>query len=167
MSDASLRTDGFAKPKAPKAVTFPGVDFQIPKFEIPKFEMPLPIRELAEKGGAQAKEHCEKVKAATDKVTDMVEATYASSTKGVTDYGLKVIEMTRANTDAAFDFIDKLPTVKSPSEAVELLTAHARQQFDAVSAQNKELVAFAQKGTADAVEAIKGGMSKAFENNNA
>jgi hypothetical protein len=54
------------------------------------------IRDLAEKGGAQAKENYEKMKATTDEMTGMVEATYATTAKGATACGLKIIEMTRA-----------------------------------------------------------------------
>jgi hypothetical protein len=56
-----------------------------------------------------------------------------------TDYGLKVIHMTRLNASAAFDLFGKLVAVKSQSEAIELSTVHARQQFDAVSTQSREL----------------------------
>jgi hypothetical protein len=52
--------------------------------------------------------------------------------------------------------------VKSPSELVELSTAHMRKQFDTVSAQTKELSALVQKAAADAAEPIKTGVSKVF-----
>jgi phasin len=84
------------------------------------------------KTGAEAKENYERMKAATDEMTGMVEASYSSAVKGARDYGLKVIDITRANASAAFDLCGKLVTVKSPSEAIELSTAHARQQFDGV-----------------------------------
>ncbi|MGC2332850.1 MAG: phasin family protein [Candidatus Acidiferrales bacterium] len=108
MSDAAIRVDPTSKSKAPKNVTSPSV----PKFEMPKFG-PAAIRNLAKKGGAQAKENYEKMKAATEEMTNMVEATYVTSSKGATDYGLKVINITRVNTSAAFDFIGKLAAVKS------------------------------------------------------
>ena len=46
-------------------------------------------------------------------------------------------------------------TVKSLSEAVELSTAHARKQFEAVTAQTKELTALAQKVATETAEPIK------------
>jgi phasin len=145
--------------KASKAVpTFKG-------FEMPKFEMPAAIRGLLEKTGVEAKENYEKMKIATDQMTDVVATSYSSVVKGGTDYGLKVIDMTRLNTSAAFDLFGKLVDVKSPSEAIELSTAHARQQFDAVSTQSKELLALAQKVATDVIEPIKTGMSKALQRN--
>ena len=68
----------------------------------------------------------------------------------------------RTNTRAAFDYVNELLGVKSPSELVELSTAHMRKQFDTVSAQTKELSALAQKAAADAAEPIKTGVSKVF-----
>ena len=52
--------------------------------------------------------------------------------------------------------------MKSPSEFIELSTAHMRKQFDMVSAQNKELYALAQEVVAEAAEPIKAGVSKTF-----
>ena len=57
--------------------------------------------------------------------------------KGASDYGLKVIEAARANTNAAFDFATQLMTVKSLSEVVELSTAHTRKQFETLTAQTQ------------------------------
>jgi phasin len=165
MSDAAMRMDATSKPKAPKSMTSPGLVFELPKFEMPKFEMPAAIRDLVEKGGAQARENYEKMQTATDEMTGMVEATYAATAKCATDYGLKIIDVTRINANAAFDFFGKLVAVKSPSEAVEISTAHARQQFDTVSAQSKELWALTQKAAADAVEPIKSGMTRIFQKN--
>jgi len=62
------------------------------------------------------------------------------ATKGASDYGLKVIEATRVNTNSAFDFCTELMTVKSFSEVIELSTAHSRKQFEAVAAQTRNSV---------------------------
>ena len=156
MSDAGTV---MTKPKASKAVpTFEG-------FEMPRFEMPAAIRGLLERTGVEAKEHYEKLKIATDQMTDVVATSYSSAVKGVTDYGLKVIDMTRLNASAAFDLFGKLVAVKSPSEAIELSTVHARQQFDAVSTQSRELWTLAQKVATDVIEPIKTGMPKALQRN--
>ena len=54
-----------------------------------------------------------------------------------------LIEMVRTNTRAAFDYAHELLGVKSPSEFIELSTAHMRKQFDPLSAQTKELYSLA------------------------
>ena len=142
MTDVSVRMDGVPG----KMWLLPKRPLRCSNFDMPKFEMPAAMRDLVEKGGTQAKENYEKMKAATDEMAGVVEATYATATKGVADYGLMVIDMTRINASAVFDLCRKLMAVKSPSEAMELSAAHARQQFDVVSAQSKELWAFTQTG---------------------
>jgi phasin len=153
-----------SKPKskaAPSSFEMPA--FEMPKFEMPKMEVPAAFRDMAEKSLSQAKDTYEKMKAAAEEATDVLEDTYASATKGFTDYGLKVIEVARANTNAAFDFYNDLFTVKSVAEVVEISTTHARRQFEAVTAQTKELTALAQKVAAETAEPVKEGMSKAFK----
>src|ERR1700749_2591681 len=119
--------------------------FEIPRFDMPKMEVPAAFREFAEKSVTQAKDNWEKMKAATEEATDLIEDSYATATKGAADYGLKVIEAARANTNAYFDYASQMLAVKSLSEAVELSSTHLRQQFDTLNAQTKELSALAQK----------------------
>jgi phasin len=137
--------------------------FDLPKFDLPKLEVPAAFREIAEKGVAQAKDAYEKVKAATEEATDVIEDTYTTAVKGTVDYNLMVIEAARANANAAFDFASALVGVKSLSEAVELTTAHARKHFETVTEQSKELTAAAQKLAAETAEPIKTGVTKAFK----
>ena len=137
--------------------------FDLPKFEMPKLEIPAAFREFAEKGINQAKDSWEKMKAATEEATDLIEGSYATASKGAADYGLKVIEAARTNTNATFDFAGELLTVKSLSEAVELSTAHMRKQFDALTEQSKELSALAQKIAAETTEPLKQTVTGAFK----
>lgn len=134
-----------------------------PTIEIPKLEVPAAFREFAERGVSQAKESYEKLKTATEEATDVLEATYANASKGATDYGRKLIEAARSNTNAAFDFATELMGAKSLAEVIELSTAHARKQFESLSEQTKELAALAQKVATDTSEPIKTGFDKAFK----
>jgi phasin len=136
--------------------------FEMPKFDIPNVEMPAAFREFAERGVAQAKDTYEKMKAAAEEATDVLETTYSTATKGASDYGLKMIEAARINTNATFDFFGVLMTAKSPSEVIELSSVHARKQFETLTAQSKELGALAQKVATDTAEPIKSGMNKAM-----
>ena len=151
-----------AKTSKPATGAFEMPKFEMPKFDIPKVEMPAAFREFAERGVAQAKDTYEKMKAAAEEANDVLETTYSTATKGAADYGLKVIETTRVNTNAAFDFYGELITAKSLSEVIELSSAHARKQFEALTAQSKELGALAQKVATETAEPIKSGMNKAF-----
>ena len=137
--------------------------FELPGFDLPKFEVPAAFREAAEKGVAQAKEGWEKMKSATEEATEVLEESYTTAAKGASEYGLKVIDAARTNTNAAFDFATEIATAKSLSELVELSTAHARKQFETVSAQTKELTSLAQKVSADTVEPFKTGFTSAFK----
>jgi phasin len=168
MSEAAFSSSHKSKSKsaptaaaaAPSAFEFP--KFEIPNFEIPRMEVPASLREFAEKGASQAKETYEKMKAAAEEATDVLEDTYATAAKGAADYGLKMIEATRANTNAAFDFYSDLMNVKSYSDMIELSTAHARKQFEAVTAQTKDLAALAQKMATETAEPIKDSVTKVF-----
>ena len=162
-------TDTTMKPKPAKAAAPVIPMFEVPKFEMPKFDMmpkmevPAAFREFAEKGIAQTKDAYEKVKATAEQNTEMLETVYSTASKGTTEYGLKLLEISRANTTAAFDFVESLFGVKSPSELVELSTAHARTQFETLSGQTKELATLAQKVATDTAEPIKTGVASAFK----
>jgi len=136
--------------------------FEMPKFEMPKIEFPSAFRELAEKSIAQAKEGYEKMKTAAEDATEMLEDTYAKASKGYADYGLKLIETTRANSNAAFDLMTQLLGAKSASEVVELSSGFMRTQFDTVTAQAKDLADHAQKVAAETTAPIKETLTTAF-----
>jgi phasin len=160
MADAA--TAPKMKTSKPSTGAFEIPKFEMPKFDIPKVEMPAAFREFAERGVAQAKDTYEKMKAAAEEATDVLETTYSTAAKGASEYGLKVIDTARINTNAAFDFFGELITAKSPSEFIELSSAHARKQFEAFTMQGKEFSALAQKVATDTAEPIKSGMNKAF-----
>ena len=164
MAEATHTTKTKPKPASgPAASPFELPKFEMPNFEVPKMEIPAAFREIAEKSVSQAKETYEKMKSAAEDATDVLEDTYATATKGASDYGLKVIEVTRANTNAAFDYATQLMTVKSISEMVELSTAHTRKQFETLTAQSKELATIAQKVATDTAEPVKESFGKVFK----
>lgn len=161
MAEATTSTPPKAKSK-PVTGAFEMPKFEMPKFEIPQMEMPAAFREIAERGVAQCKDTYEKMKAAAEEATDVLETTYSTASKGASDYGMKMIEAARVNTNAAFDYAGELLAAKTLSEVVELSSAHARKQFEALTAQTKELGALAQKVATETAEPIKAGMNKAF-----
>jgi phasin len=156
------------KAKAAKAAPYTTPAFEMPKFDIPKFDMPkmevpAALREWAEKGVAQAKDGYAKMKTAAEEATGVLETTYATAAKGYTSYNLKVIELARTNTNAAFDYVSELFAARSLSDVVELTSAHAREQLETLTAQTKELSALAQKVATETSEPIKSGVSKAMK----
>jgi phasin len=162
MAEATTTNPPKAKTSKPVTSAFEMPKFELPKFEIPKVEMPAAFREFAERGVAQAKDTYEKMKAVAEEATDVLETTYSTASKGASDYGLKMIEAARVNTNAAFDFASEMITAKSLSEVIELSSAHARKQFETLTKQGKELSALAQKVATETSEPIKNGINKAF-----
>ncbi|MFL6798910.1 MAG: phasin [Xanthobacteraceae bacterium] len=160
MSEA-IETTKSKSPAARAAFEMP--KYELPNFEMPKLEIPAAFRELAEKSVSQAKETYEKVKSAAEQATDVLEGTYATASKGASDYGLKVIEAARENANATFDFATSLMTVKSLAEVVKLSTAHTRKRFEALTAQSKVLMAIAQKTAADTAEPLKESFGKSVK----
>ncbi len=69
----------------------------------------------------------------------------------------------KASTTANLDFAQELIGVKTPSEALELWTSHAKKQFEAFSAHTKELAELSQKIATETVEPIKANASKLFK----
>ena len=86
-----------------------------------------------------------------------------SAATGAAEYNRKVIENARANVNATFDHAVALFGAKSLSEVIEVSTARARKQFEAVAEQTKELAALAQKVTTETAEPVKAGITKAFK----
>jgi phasin len=132
----------------------------------PKTDVPKEFREMAEKGTAQAKETYEKMSAATTEAADLFKDSYAMGVKGMQGFNNKFLEFAHVNTNAAFDFFQKLSGVQSPSAYVELSTEHARKQIETLTEQTKQLAALAQKGTLATAEPLKTGVAKAFNRAN-
>jgi len=131
---------------------------QLANFDLSKLEVPPAFREYAD----QAKRGHEKLKAAVEEATELLESTYTTVTKGASDYGMKVIEITRINTNTAFDFAEKLLAAKTPAEVVTLANSHASKQLETVRAQTEQLGGLAQKIANKVVGPLSTGMNKVF-----
>ena len=127
------------------------------------FEVPEQMRAFAEKGVSQARDSYAKFKDAAETHNSTVEAVFTTVSKGTSEYSAKLIEFFKANSTASLDFAQELFGVKSPSEALELWTSHARKQFETYTAQAKELAELGQKVASDAAEPIKASASKYYK----
>ena len=128
----------------------------------PRMDATQAFRATAENGSAQATEAFEKMSAATAEATALIKNSYSTAVKGAQDYNTKFIGFAQTNTEAAFDFVQKLSGVKSPSDFIELSTEHSRKQLETLTEQTKELAALAQKVTLATVEPLKTGVTKTF-----
>ena len=127
------------------------------------FEVPEQMRAFAEKGVSQARENYTKFKDAAETHNSTIEAVFTSATKGATDYSAKLLDIVKTNTAAAFDFAQELVSAKSPSQAMELWSSHARKTVETFTAQTKELAELTQKIAAETAEPIKTSASKLFK----
>jgi phasin len=128
----------------------------------PKMEVPQAIREMADQGAAQAKQSFEKISAATADASKVMQSAFSTATQGAKDCNAKVIEFARTNSNSAFDYLSALLAVKSPSQFIEVSTKHAREQFEVLSEQTKELAALSQKAMLETAEPLKAGAAKVF-----
>lgn len=134
-------------------------DLGIPLLGFPKIAFGV----FAEQGVARAQEGCGKIKAASEEMAEALRESYSSNAKCVTDYGLKVIEISQANTASAIDFLSHLLDSKSATDVFTLSATQARKAFDTASNQNKELWELAQKLAKATGEPIRNHVAKAFQ----
>lgn len=127
------------------------------------FEIPEQVRALAEKGVSQARDGYAKFKDAAETHNLTIEAVFTSATKGASEYSAKLMEFMKSNTSSTLDFAQELLGTKSPTEAMELWTSHARKQVETMSAQAKELGELSQKIATDTMEPIKSSATKLFK----
>ena len=127
------------------------------------FEVPEQMRAFAEKGVSQARDSYAKFKDVAETHNGTIEAVITTASKGASEFSAKLMEMMKANTTASLDFAQELLGVKSPSEAIELWTSHAKKQYETLTAQAKALAELSQKVTTETVEPIKTSASKLFK----
>ena len=119
------------------------------------FEVPEQMRAFAERGVSQARDNYAKFKDAAETHNGTIEAVFSAYAAGAKEYSAKVMEMMKEAASANLDLAQALIGVKSPSEAMELLTSHTRKSFESFTAHSKELAELAQKVATDSAEPIK------------
>ena len=129
--------------------------FGMPLLGFPKIALPGMFGEFSEQGVARAREGCEKIKTASEEMTEALREAYSSNARSTTDYGLKVIEISNANTAAAIDFFAHLLDSKSMTDVFSLSATQAHKAFDTASAQSKDLLELAQKLATQTSEPIR------------
>jgi phasin len=140
--------------------------FAMPWFGLPKIALPGMFGELSEQGVARAQEGCGKVKAASEEMAEALRETYSSNARTATDYGLKVIEISNANTLSAIDFFAHLLGSKSVTDVFSLSATQAHKAFDTASAQSKDLWELAQKLATDTGEPVRKRVAKVLHQGN-
>src|SRR6267378_7533466 len=140
--------------------------FAMPLFGFPSAAFSGVFGELSGQGVARAQQGCEKIKAASEQMVVTLRETYSSNARSATDYGLKIIEISNANTASAIDFFAHLLGSKSVTDVITLSAAQARKAFDTTSAQNKDLWELAQKLATETGEPIRKHVVKVLHQGN-
>jgi hypothetical protein len=66
-----------------------------------------------------------------------------AAAEAVGNFNMKLIAMAQGNAVAAFNFAQQVATAKGPSEAVGLWSCYARERFETLTDQSRELTALA------------------------
>ena len=132
-------------------------------FDMPLFAMPGIFHGIAEQSVVRVRDNCEKIKAASGEIGEILRETYTTNAKGAADYGVKVIEISGVNTNSVFDFLTNLMDTKSLSEIIQLSATQSRKNFEVVSAQNRELWELAQKVATETAEPIKRNFTRVLQ----
>ncbi len=150
-----MPTNSTTSPKTPKAAKpSAAAPFQAFSFPSAGFEFPNAFREFAEKSIAQARDGYARMKSAAEDATDLVEGTIETARDGAFAIGAKALDAAKSNSDASFALARDLLTAKTMSDVLELQSTFARSQFEAVSAQVKELQALTGKLFADTTKPV-------------
>ena len=120
------------------------------------------LRDTTHIGAERSREVFETIGAATTDAAEVMRNCCSTALKGMQEYNSKVVEFTQANTKSYVEFVQKLASVKSPSEFIELSTNHGRGQLETVAEQAKQLAELAQKVTLATAEPLKTGFAKAY-----
>jgi len=83
-----------------------------------------------------------------------VQEGFTSALENVRDLNVRLIDMARANTDAAFDFAREVAEAKAPSDVVQAWSTHATKQFDMLTKQASELSTLGQQFASSSSEPI-------------
>lgn len=111
---------------------------------------------------ARTREGIEKIKAASEEMTEALCETYSSNAKNATDYGLRVFELSNANAASTLDFMIHLCGSKSATDVLTSSAEQTRKAFVAASDQNRELWTLAQKLATETGEPIRKHFGKIF-----
>ena len=158
MNDAEMKVEGNTNTPNAKVQTN-----EKRSFDMPFFPMPGIFRGITEQGVVRAKDNYEKMTAASGEMADILRETYSTNARVAADYGAKVMEISGANTNSAFDFLTKLMDTKSLSEIIQLSATQSRKNFEVTSAQNRELWELARKGASETAEPIKKGFTRILQ----
>jgi phasin len=123
-------------------------------------EAAMPLMSMLDQGLARARDTHEKMTDMLESTSEAFDEVFSTVNRGSAEYRMKVMEMVRANADAAFDMMRELMNARSLPEMMELSSAHARRQLETANRQMQELSELTRR-VATATP-IRGSMTEPF-----
>lgn len=128
--------------------------FEVFSFPTTSFEVPVAFREFAEKSVSQAREAYDRMRSASEDATGVVEETFEKTREGAYAMGVKALDAAKSNSDASFALARDMFGAKTMSEMIELQSAFARKQFEALTEQMKEFQELGEKYVTSATKPV-------------
>jgi hypothetical protein len=101
-----------------------------------------------------------KTRVAGEEASKGVVEAYAAGAGGASHLGLHLIEIARANTNAAFDLGRQLMTAKTLSEMFELSAVHTRRQLERFAEESRQVPAMVQQALAKFFSPLQASVAK-------
>ena len=149
--------------KTSKTAKSTATPFDAFSFPTPGFEIPAAYREFAEKSVTQARDTYAKLKSASEEASGLFEETFENARDGALAIGVKAIDAAKTNSDASFALARDMFGAKSMSDLIELQSAFARKQFEAMTEQMKELQALGEKYITTTTRPVSEKVEKTFK----
>ena len=127
---------------------------------VENFDAPRQVREMTESAVEQSREGLQKINSAATEAADVMKDSCSAALKGMQDYNVKLLEFTQENLKSHVELVQKLASVKSFSDYLEISAEHARSQFQRLAEQTKELSTVAQQATLASAEQLRAGFAK-------
>ena len=100
------------------------------------------------------RETIDKTSAAATETVRSVQEGFTSAVENVRNLNVRIIDMARANTEAAFDFAREVAAAKATSDFVQAWSTHATKHFDVLTKQASELTTLCQRFASTAAEPV-------------
>jgi phasin len=117
-------------------------------------------RRFADRATTTAREAMQKGTTAAEESTRGIGNGFFAAAKAAGDLNVKLIAMAQGNAMAAFTFVQQVATAKGPFEAASLWSCYARERFETLADQSRELTELAQRVMTSTVEPLTHGFGQ-------
>jgi phasin len=159
-----VQKDAAAAPAAPERDSAPRVAARPSAPAVSTPESPTPTAASAVPTGIsspeaaasvdQAREAFASMRSSADTLTGSLGTSRDAAAKGMQDFATTLIDAMHTQLAATLDYFKALATVRTLSEAIELQSSHARQQFETVTDHAKALAKIATRTATDAAAPV-------------